>query len=99
MRIDRQKVRKAIKDVAQKVDQEREKAEALAKTLHVVHLPPDVANVFEQITAVLPPGVKRAIRCPYCKALNIEGQKLCCDGLRGAIVKALDAKPEKANIN
>jgi hypothetical protein len=99
MKFDRTRVRKSIKRVTDDIDAERKNAEELAKTLHVVHLSPNVAKVFEQITRVLLPGIKRVIRCPYCNVANIEGQPLCCDFLRSAIVEALAAKPEKAAIN
>ncbi|HEY2496556.1 MAG TPA: hypothetical protein VGK24_05765 [Candidatus Angelobacter sp.] len=99
MKIDRYKVSKAIKGVTEQIDDERVKAKALADTLHVVHFDAKTAKVAEQVFAVLPPGVKRAIRCPYCRHLNIEGGQFCCVLLRGAIRRVLDAKPEKVAVN
>jgi hypothetical protein len=99
MKIQRAQVRNAIKKVTEQIEDEREQAKKLADTLHVVNFDPQTAKVAEQIFAVLPPKVKRFIRCPYCRSGNVEGKPFCCVLLRGAIRRVLDAKPEKVAVN
>jgi len=67
--------------------------------LHVVSLPPEVADIYTQIHQPRFPGQKVALRCPYCKTLNIEGQSLCCDRFRAAIVTIRDTEAVKVMVN
>lgn len=67
--------------------------------LHVVTLPPEVANIYEQIHKPRFAGQKVALRCPYCKTLNIEGMPLCCDLFRAAIVQIKDTQAVPVVVN
>jgi hypothetical protein len=47
-------------------------------------------KVKQQINAPLAlPGQIRTITCPYCESLNVEGQNLCCELLRKAVITIL----------
>jgi hypothetical protein len=82
-----------------RAERRRQQSAALKSgSLQVVHLPPDVASIYEQIHA---PNLTGAltIKCPYCKCLNTEGMKICCDSMRDAMITIRDATPVPVVVN
>lgn len=67
--------------------------------MHVVNLPPKVADIFTQMAKPRHFGICVSLRCPYCQNLNIEGQPLCCDDFRQAIVMIRDTQPVPVMVN
>lgn len=67
--------------------------------LHVVNLPPEVADIFTQMHKPRFTGQKVSLRCPYCKNLNIEGMPMCCNSFRAAIVQIRDTQAVPVMVN
>lgn len=67
--------------------------------LHVVSLPPDVANIYEQMHKPRFTGQKVSLRCPYCKTLNIQDMPMCCDLFRAAIVQIMKTQAVPVMVN
>jgi hypothetical protein len=51
-----------------------------------------MASVEQQINAHVPKGVTRTLLCPFCGWLNLQGQLLCCDDMRKAVIAVLSGK-------
>lgn len=49
-------------------------------------------RVKDQIESVSPVGEKKVIDCPYCGLKNYDGDGLCCDTLRRAVIAILSGK-------
>jgi hypothetical protein len=67
--------------------------------LHVLSLPPDVANIYEQMHKPRFTGQKVSLRCPYCKTLNIEDMPMCCDLFRAALVQIMKTQPAPVMVD
>jgi hypothetical protein len=67
--------------------------------LHVVSLPPEVADIYTQMHQPRFTGQRVSLRCPYCKNLNIENMPLCCDSFRAAIVQIRDTASVPVMVN
>lgn len=48
-----------------------------------------VKSVKDQITRSRAVGEMATITCPYCDALNVQGQNFCCETLRKCVITIL----------
>lgn len=67
--------------------------------LHVVNLPPEVADIYAQIHKPRFTGQKVSIRCPYCRTLNTEPMPMCCNQFREALILIRDSTPVPVMVN
>ena len=51
-----------------------------------------MASVESQINAHHPPGCTITILCPFCGVLNLQGQLLCCEIMRKAVIAVMMGK-------
>jgi len=75
------------------------KAKKHPEGMHVINLPPEAAEIYRQICRPRHGGAKIALRCPFCRGLNIEGEKLCCDQFRAAIVTIMETAAVPVMVN
>ncbi len=67
--------------------------------LHVLSLPPKVADIYEQIHKPRFSGQKVSLRCPYCQVLNIQDQPFCCNDFRDALMMIREANAVPVTVN
>ncbi len=67
--------------------------------LHVLTLPPKVADIYAQIHKPRFKGQKVSLRCPYCSVLNIQDQPFCCNDFREALMMIREASAVPVVVN
>jgi len=77
----------------------KSKVKKHSEGMHVIHLPPEVYEIYIQIHKPRHGGRNLALRCPYCRVLNIEGQQMCCDKFRDALIMIRDTAAVPVMVN